>query len=743
MISTRADPALPLARLRARGELVEVRAADLRFTAREAAAYLNERQRPGLGRATWPPWRRRTEGWVGRPAAGRPVAAGPRRPGRGSSPGFAGDDRFVVDYLADEVLDRQPDDVRRFLLETSVLDRLTGPLCDAVTGRHGRAGGAGGAGAAEPVRRPPRRPPPLVPLPPPVRRRAARAPARRAARRRRRAAPPGRRLVRPGGGSRGGRPARARRGRRRPGRRPGRAARSRRCCASAGRPSSAAGSTSCPPRRGANRPVLAVGLVGGADGEQRVRRHRPPAGRRRAAAGRPGRRPGRRSTRPSSARLPGPVRDLPRRPRAGRAATRRRPWRTPSGAWRAPPPTTTSPSRRPPRWSGSPPGPTGTSPPRTRLPRPPPRACAAPATSSDVLGCTVSLVDIELTQGRLGDAERTSERRSSCAAASRRRRCGAPPTCTSAEPGRLERGDLAGGRRAPAPRRRARRAPPACRSTRTGGGSRWHGCAPPRATRRRARPARRGRAGLRRRLRTARAAGRTPCAPGCSPPPGDVAEALAWAREPRLAADRRADLPARVRARHPGPAPARDSTPSGTPPAARRGDRAARPAAGGGRGGRPDRQRHRDAGAAGARARRRAGDDGPRWSRSSARCGSPSPRATSASSPTRRPAGRAARSRWPGASRTWAVRRLLPPTPRRPAARPPRRPSPGPQTRLLVDPLSSRELDVLRSSPPTSTGRPSPASSACRSPPCAPTPSTSTPSSASTTAGPPYGVRTS
>ena len=81
----------------------------------------------------------RTEGW----AAALQLAAlsleGRDDPGPFIA-GFAGDDRFVVDYLADEVLDRQPSDVRRFLLDTAVLDRLTGPLCDAVTGRtDGRA----------------------------------------------------------------------------------------------------------------------------------------------------------------------------------------------------------------------------------------------------------------------------------------------------------------------------------------------------------------------------------------------------------------------------------------------------------------------------------------------------------------------------------------------------------------------------------------------------------------------------
>ncbi|MPZ97596.1 MAG: helix-turn-helix transcriptional regulator, partial [Propionibacteriales bacterium] len=134
VISTRADPALPLARLRARGELVEVRVADLRFTGDEATAYLNDVSKLGLEPADVAALETRTEGW----AAALQLAAlslhGRNDPSEFIA-GFAGDDRFVVDYLADEVLDRQPPDVRRFLLDTSILDRLTARLCDAVTGR--------------------------------------------------------------------------------------------------------------------------------------------------------------------------------------------------------------------------------------------------------------------------------------------------------------------------------------------------------------------------------------------------------------------------------------------------------------------------------------------------------------------------------------------------------------------------------------------------------------------------------
>ena len=133
VISTRADPALPLARLRARGELVEVRAADLRFTVEEATAYLNDVVGLDLDDPEIAMLEGRTEGWIaalqlaalslqGRDDAAHFIA------------GFAGDDRYVVDYLVEEVLGRQPDAVRRFLLDTSILDRLSASLCDAVTG---------------------------------------------------------------------------------------------------------------------------------------------------------------------------------------------------------------------------------------------------------------------------------------------------------------------------------------------------------------------------------------------------------------------------------------------------------------------------------------------------------------------------------------------------------------------------------------------------------------------------------
>jgi LuxR family maltose regulon positive regulatory protein len=136
VLATRADPPLPLARMRARGRLVEVRAADLRFTAEESAAYLNGPMGLRLSEGDVAALDGRTEGWI----AALQLAALSMQ-GRGDASafiaGFAGDDRYIVDYLAEEVLARQPADVRDFLLMTSILERLTGPLCDAVTGRPG------------------------------------------------------------------------------------------------------------------------------------------------------------------------------------------------------------------------------------------------------------------------------------------------------------------------------------------------------------------------------------------------------------------------------------------------------------------------------------------------------------------------------------------------------------------------------------------------------------------------------
>jgi LuxR family maltose regulon positive regulatory protein len=134
VISTRADPGLPLARLRARGELIEVRAGDLRFTDGETTAFLAEATGLDLAESEVAALGQRTEGWI----ASLQLAAISLR-GR-SDPsafiaGFAGNDRYVMDYLVEEVLAEEPPAVRDFLLDTAVLDRLSVPLCQAVTGQ--------------------------------------------------------------------------------------------------------------------------------------------------------------------------------------------------------------------------------------------------------------------------------------------------------------------------------------------------------------------------------------------------------------------------------------------------------------------------------------------------------------------------------------------------------------------------------------------------------------------------------
>lgn len=134
IIATREDPNLPLARLRARGQLSELRAADLRFTPSEAAGFLNRVMGLDLQEEDIAALESRTEGWIaglqlaalsiqGRPDAGGFIRA------------FTGSHRFILDYLAEEVLQRQPAKVRSFLLQTALLNRLCGALCNAVTGR--------------------------------------------------------------------------------------------------------------------------------------------------------------------------------------------------------------------------------------------------------------------------------------------------------------------------------------------------------------------------------------------------------------------------------------------------------------------------------------------------------------------------------------------------------------------------------------------------------------------------------
>jgi LuxR family maltose regulon positive regulatory protein len=132
-ISSRSDPPLPLARLRAGGQLTELRAADLRFTPGESAAFLQEVWKLDLPVRTVAALETRTEGWaVGLQLAALSLQGRPDP--EGFLDAFTGTHRYVLDYLTEEVLARQPERVRTFLLQTSILERLNGPLCDAVTG---------------------------------------------------------------------------------------------------------------------------------------------------------------------------------------------------------------------------------------------------------------------------------------------------------------------------------------------------------------------------------------------------------------------------------------------------------------------------------------------------------------------------------------------------------------------------------------------------------------------------------
>jgi ATP/maltotriose-dependent transcriptional regulator MalT len=134
VLSTRADPDLPLARWRVRGELVEIRAADLRFTSDETATYLNETTGLHLAAGDVEVLEERTEGWIAALQLAALSIQG-REDVSSFIARFAGNDRYLVDYLVEEVLAHQPEPVREFLLHTAVLDRLTGPLCEAVTRR--------------------------------------------------------------------------------------------------------------------------------------------------------------------------------------------------------------------------------------------------------------------------------------------------------------------------------------------------------------------------------------------------------------------------------------------------------------------------------------------------------------------------------------------------------------------------------------------------------------------------------
>jgi len=133
VITTREDPHLPLARMRARSQLTELRVADLRFTPAEAAEFLNRAMGLNLSEIDVTALEARTEGWI----AGLQLAALAMQ-GEQDTPrfiqSFTGSHRFVLDYLLEEVLQRQPPDIQDFLLRTSILDRICGSLCDAILG---------------------------------------------------------------------------------------------------------------------------------------------------------------------------------------------------------------------------------------------------------------------------------------------------------------------------------------------------------------------------------------------------------------------------------------------------------------------------------------------------------------------------------------------------------------------------------------------------------------------------------
>ncbi|MCB0174428.1 MAG: tetratricopeptide repeat protein [Anaerolineae bacterium] len=134
VITTREDPNLPLARLRVRGQLTELRAADLRFTPAEAADFLNQVMGLNLSAEDIDALETRTEGWI----AGLQLAAismQGHQDAAGFIKSFTGSHRFVMDYLIEEVLHQQPEIIQTFLLYTSILDRMCGPLCEAVVGR--------------------------------------------------------------------------------------------------------------------------------------------------------------------------------------------------------------------------------------------------------------------------------------------------------------------------------------------------------------------------------------------------------------------------------------------------------------------------------------------------------------------------------------------------------------------------------------------------------------------------------
>ena len=157
VIATRADPPIPLARLRAQGELKELRADDLRFTEEEATSFLQDVMGLPVTMENVTALEAKTEGWI----SGLQLAALSMQ-GRQDMDGFvrafSGSHRYILDYLVEEVLSRQPASIQQFLLQTSILEQLSAPLCEAVTGSTAQgASHPRTAGAREPVHVPARR----------------------------------------------------------------------------------------------------------------------------------------------------------------------------------------------------------------------------------------------------------------------------------------------------------------------------------------------------------------------------------------------------------------------------------------------------------------------------------------------------------------------------------------------------------------------------------------------------------
>ena len=133
VISTRSDPPMPLGRWRLRGQLAEIRSADLRFTEAEAADFLNHAMALSLAEQNIAELEIRTEGWIaGLQMAALSLRNQPKEAENKFIQGFSGRHHFVLDYLTDEVLKRQSEAIQQFLLSTSILDQFCAPLCDAI-----------------------------------------------------------------------------------------------------------------------------------------------------------------------------------------------------------------------------------------------------------------------------------------------------------------------------------------------------------------------------------------------------------------------------------------------------------------------------------------------------------------------------------------------------------------------------------------------------------------------------------